>query len=140
MIEAFNFAFEPVSGGMDPGSTTLLDGTTFCISNTLGDIDPGGCHGLFVTDTRFLACWRLRVNGATPAPLSVIESDPSGGSFVTRLRPTQTLPNPALLITRDRYVGEGMSELLSLRNLGREAIEALFAVVAAIGTAAVSAA
>jgi glycogen debranching enzyme len=123
VIEAWNFAFEPVSGGMDPGSVTLLDGTTFCISNTVGDIESGGSHGLFVADTRFLAIWRLRINGAVPAPLSVIESDPAGGSFVTRLRPTPVVSNPALLVTRDRYVGEGMSELLTLRNLGRDSID-----------------
>jgi glycogen debranching enzyme len=123
MIEAWNFALEPVSGGVDPGSVTLLDGTTFCISNTVGDIDPGGSHGLFVADTRFLAIWRLRVNGAVPAPLSVIETDPAGGSFVTRLRPTSIVPNPALVVVRDRYVGEGMSELLTLRNLARDSID-----------------
>ncbi|HEY5274006.1 MAG TPA: glycogen debranching N-terminal domain-containing protein [Acidimicrobiales bacterium] len=123
MIDAWNFALEPASGGMNPGSVTLLDGTTFCISNTVGDIDSGGSHGLFVADTRFLAIWRLRVNGAVPAPLSVIESDPAGGSFVTRLRPTPIVPNPALLVTRDRYVGEGMSELLTLRNLARDSID-----------------
>jgi glycogen debranching enzyme len=128
MIEAWNFALEPVGGGMDPGSVTLLDGTTFCISNTVGDIESGGSHGLFVADTRFLAIWRLRVNGAVPAPLSVIESDPAGGSFVTRLRPTPIVPNPTLLVTRDRYVGEGMSELLTLRNLGRESIDLRLAV------------
>jgi glycogen debranching enzyme len=123
MIEAWNFALEPVSGGMDPGSVTLLDGTTFCISNTVGDVDSGGSHGLFVADTRFLAIWRLRVNNAVPAPLSVIETDPAGGSFVSRLRPTPVLPNPALLVVRDRYVGEGMSELLTLRNLSRDSID-----------------
>ena len=122
MTDAWTYAAEPASGGVTPGLVTLLDGTTFCISNPLGDVEPGGSHGLFVADTRFLSCWRLRVDGATPGPLSVIESDPSGGSFVARVRPTPTRPTPQLVISRERYVGEGMSELLSVHNLGRESM------------------
>ena len=122
MTDAWTFAAEPASGGVTPGLTTLLDGTTFCISNPLGDVEPGGSHGLFVADTRFLSCWRLRVDGAVLGPLSVIESDPSGGSFVARLRPTPTRPTPQLVVSRERYVGEGMSELISLHNLSHESM------------------
>ena len=44
---------------------TILEGSTFCISDDLGDFD-GASEGLFAADTRFLSCWRLTLNGARP--------------------------------------------------------------------------
>ena len=51
----------------------ILEGNTFVVSNTSGDIhasltDP---TGLFSFDTRFLSTWQLTVNGAALNPLSV---------------------------------------------------------------------
>ena len=123
MSDPWTFQAEPAIGGNAYGNTTLLDGTTFCISDALGDIEPGGSQGLFVADTRFVSLWKLRLDGLTLAPLSVIESDPSGGTFVSRLRPSVERPTPALVVSRDRYVGEGMSELLSIENLSTSSLE-----------------
>jgi hypothetical protein len=52
---------------------SILDGSTFVISDARGDIDaaPDKPHGLFHRDTRFLSRWRVTVNGATPDSLSV---------------------------------------------------------------------
>lgn len=122
MSDPWTFQAEPSIGGGTSGLTTLLDGTTFCISNALGDIEVGAGHGLFVADTRFVSNWRLRLDGGSLGSLSVIESDPSGGSFVSRLRPSPDRPTPAILVARERYVGEGMSELVRLENLSPSAV------------------
>ena len=51
-----------------PGSglVTLLEQTTFCISEASGDIRPGGAQGLFFRDTRFISRLELRLNGEPP--------------------------------------------------------------------------
>ena len=44
---------------------TILEGSTFCISDDIGDLD-GKTSGLFADDTRFLSRLELRVNGERP--------------------------------------------------------------------------
>ena len=48
---------------------TILEGSTFCLSDERGDIaDP--VMGLFADDTRFLSRWILTINGQRPLRLS----------------------------------------------------------------------
>ena len=55
MVDFAGFAAQTLTGppmtGAAQASSTLLDGTTFCISGPNGDIEPGGVHGLFVLGT-----------------------------------------------------------------------------------------
>lgn len=53
MTQAWNFAGSP--DGLAAGAVTLIEGSSFCISDAVGDISPGGVHGLFVRDTRVLS-------------------------------------------------------------------------------------
>ena len=48
---------------------TILEGSTFCLSDDLGDVD-GETSGFFAWDTRFLSRLVLRIDGARPLPLS----------------------------------------------------------------------
>jgi hypothetical protein len=61
-----------------PGSglVTLLEETTFCISDASGDIVPGGAQGLFFRDTRFISRLELRLDGELPEPVAVQPNDP----------------------------------------------------------------
>ncbi|MGH3277320.1 MAG: glycogen debranching N-terminal domain-containing protein, partial [Streptosporangiaceae bacterium] len=43
------------------GPATLIEGSSFCISEPGGDIVPGHAQGLFVRDTRVLSRWELTV-------------------------------------------------------------------------------
>ena len=54
------------SGDLPPGQgacspVTLIEGSTFCISEPGGDIVPDRSQGLFVRDTRVLSRWELTV-------------------------------------------------------------------------------
>ena len=51
---------------------SILDGSTFAVSNRAGDMDagPDQPHGFFYKDTRHLSRWVLTVNGIAPAALS----------------------------------------------------------------------
>ena len=54
---------EPTRLGLDGGTVTLVEGSSFCVCRNDGDIDPGPPHGVFFRDTRILSAWRLRLDG-----------------------------------------------------------------------------
>lgn len=104
--------------GGDGDTLTLVDESTFCISDHSGDVVPQHPHGLFVRDTRFVSELRLRVNGRQPEPLAASNTDPFSGTFVSRDHPAEGRADSPLLLLRHRYVGQGMREDLVVRNFG----------------------
>ena len=109
-----------------PGSglVTLLEETSFCISEPSGDILPGGAQGLFFRDTRFVSRLELQLDGEPPEAVAVQHSDPYACTFLGRRPPGPCQADSTLLVIRQRYVGNGMREDITLRNLGREAAAA----------------
>jgi glycogen debranching enzyme len=112
----------PVTG--DDGEITLLEGSTFCVSDRSGDVLRDRPHGLFVADTRMLSCWRLAIDGAPIQNLSTIEepTEPYRATFISRTPPRQWMADSPMLVLRNRFIGEGMREDITLRNLGAEPI------------------
>jgi glycogen debranching enzyme len=108
--------FEDMPGGESRGETevALMEGTTFCISDGAGDIRPQHSHGLFVRDTRMLSEWVLTIDGQVPFPLAVQSEDPHSSTFLGWLSPGRGRGH--LMCARERHVGEGMREDLTLRN------------------------
>jgi glycogen debranching enzyme len=106
--------------GGDRGVVTLVEGPAFAISLSSGDMLPGFPHGLFFRDTRFLSELRLRVNGQWPEPLSATTIDPFSASFVLRDAPKPGQADSHLMVFRNRYVGRGMREDVTVRNYGLE--------------------
>jgi glycogen debranching enzyme len=103
----------PVALGSD--TLTVVNGTTFCISTRRGDMSPDLAHGLFYHDTRILSGWQLTIGGEPPEPLSVVTESPFRARILARVvSPDQ---RSQLLLERDRLVGSGMREDLTLRNL-----------------------
>src|SRR4051794_22225359 len=102
------------------GVVTLVEGPAFAISLASGDMEAGVPHGLFYRDTRFLSELRLRVNGDWPEPLAATTIDPFSAAFVSRDLPRAGLADSALLVVRNRYVGRGMREDITVRNYGLE--------------------
>jgi hypothetical protein len=86
---------------------TILDGSTFCISDERGDIaDPG--EGLFANDTRFLSRWVLTIDGARPLRLSSDKVEYFSAAFYLRNPVVGDLGPDEVSIGRDRFVGDGM--------------------------------
>lgn len=113
-------------GGSPPadesiGISTLVEGSTFCLSGTTGDILPPGLHGLFFQDTRVLSRWQLRIDGHSLQPLTCNSGDPFTATYVCRARPRAGHADSTLLVQRRRIVGDGLREELTLENLGQEA-------------------
>ncbi len=119
MVEGWSYGGAPPVGGV-AGTVTLIEGSAFCISERSGDIQPGGEQGLFFRDTRYLRRWRLQVGGQHVDPLAIHVADPFAGEFVGRRQPRPGTADSTLLVIRRRYVGNGMLERISVRNVGRE--------------------
>jgi glycogen debranching enzyme len=94
-------------------AVTVLEGSTFCLSDAAGDIVPG--LGLFHRDTRILSRWELRLDGQPAEVLSVRQPEAFLARFVLRR-------SPDLLLVRERLVDDGMRETITLDNLGRSAV------------------
>jgi glycogen debranching enzyme len=103
-------------------SLTILEGSTFCVSDERGDIvEP--TQGLFAHDTRFLSRWRLTVNGEAPLVLSSGKVEYFSAAFFLRNPVAGGLRHDDLSIARERFVGDGMQEHLVIENLARRALE-----------------
>ncbi|WP_051181904.1 amylo-alpha-1,6-glucosidase [Nocardia vinacea] len=118
----------PWGDGTDPGApravagVTLVEGSTFCISEDGGVISPNRAEGLFVRDTRVLSRWRLTVDGLAPQPLTVQHTDPYSATLLARTPPQPGRADSTALVTVARYVGDGMREDVTVRNLSGAAI------------------
>jgi glycogen debranching enzyme len=121
MGQVWTFDGAPTSTvGQFSGLITLLEGTTFCICETSGDIRPGSAQGLFVRDTRLISRLELSVNGHVPEPLAPQSREPFACTFLSRMPPSDGLADSTLLVTRRRVLNDGMDETITLRNMSSE--------------------
>jgi glycogen debranching enzyme len=107
-------AGDPPAAGV---TTTIFRGSTFCLTDSIGDIVPGHPQGFFHHDTRLLSCWRLRVDGREPELLRHLVSAPSEDRFVLRVPPTHGGSDTPLLVDRHRVLTNRLTEHVVVRNL-----------------------
>ncbi|MFD8251224.1 glycogen debranching N-terminal domain-containing protein [Streptomyces werraensis] len=110
---------ETVPAVLAEATVTLVEGPTFCVSGTSGDMEAEVAQGLFFRDMRVISDWQIRVDGHRPHHLTVLSQDPYSTTFVSRVPPHGA--QSELLLERRRYVGEWMREDLRLRNLSTRA-------------------
>jgi glycogen debranching enzyme len=101
---------------------TILEGSTFCISDDLGDISVE-TSGFFAHDTRFLSRLVLRIDGSRPLLLSSGRVEHFAAAFYLRNSSVNGLPHDALSISRERFVGTGMQERIAIRNESMEQLD-----------------
>jgi glycogen debranching enzyme len=94
---------------------TILEGATFCICDERGDIDSP-VAGLFADDTRFLSHLLLTLNGERPLVLSSDKVEYFSAAFYMRNPLAGGLDQDQLSIARNRFVGEGMQDHLTIEN------------------------
>jgi len=110
---------------------TILEGSTFCVSDDRGDIvDP--VMGLFADDTRFLSRWVLTINGKRPLSLSSGKVEYFSAAFYLRNPIAGDLEQDVLSIGRDRFVGDGMQEHIVVQNHAPHPVE--FELALEVGT------
>src|SRR5437870_8157098 len=98
---------------------TILEGSTFCLSDEVGDLDGQGC-GFFAEDTRFLSRFTLTINGVRPLLLSSGKVEYFSAAFYTRNPPVGGLGHDVLSIERRRFIGEAMQDVIVVENEGME--------------------
>jgi glycogen debranching enzyme len=106
-------------------NVSSLQGSTFVVSDRSGDVDasPSDPQGLFYHDTRFLSKWKMTVDGEGLSPLSTDDIHYSFAQFFL-VRGTGTVyTDSSVSVLRQRFVGDGFHEDLTVMNHGREPVE-----------------
>ncbi len=96
----------------------VLDGNTFVVSDTRGDIEasPTDTTGLFSYDTRFLSEWVLTIDGKRLNPLSMDDLQYFETRFFLVPGTGTIYVNATLSVIRQRAVGLGFHEELTILN------------------------
>src|SRR6516165_7114329 len=107
---------------MSDGLTKILDGNTFVVSDTRGDIEASRTDptGLFSFDTRFLSKWVLTVDGTRLNALSVDDLQYFESRFFLVPGTGTVYIDAKLSVIRQRAVGAGFRENLTVLNHDNE--------------------
>jgi len=107
------------------GVVKILDGNTFVVSDPRGDIEASLTDptGLFSFDTRFLSTWVLTVNGERLNALSVDDLQYFEARFFLVPGTGTVYVDAKLSVIRQRAVGDGFHEELTILNHADEPIE-----------------
>ncbi|WP_173923405.1 amylo-alpha-1,6-glucosidase [Agromyces sp. Marseille-P2726] len=111
---------DTLANSAGPGAVTIVEGTSFCVSAENGDMLPELPHGAFFRDTRIVSRWNLLVDGSPVEPLSCMSSEPFRAFMVGRAGHVPGRADTPLIVERDRRVGVGILEEITLRNFSRE--------------------
>lgn len=110
---------------MQAETVAILDGGTFVVSDRRGDFDASqvATHGLFHSDTRYLSCFRLSVNGVTPKVLSIDDSVHYAAQFFL-VHPTESVIEDAQLsVIRKRTIDFGFREEITILSHDQQEVE-----------------
>jgi glycogen debranching enzyme len=118
---------------MSDGLVQILDGNTFVVSDSRGDIEASATDptGLFSFDTRFLSTWILTVNGERLNPLSVDDLQYFETRFFLVPGTGTVYVDAKLSVIRERAVGDGFHEELKILSHDEEPAELTVRVEAA---------
>ncbi|NKX54124.1 amylo-alpha-1,6-glucosidase [Arthrobacter mobilis] len=114
---------DTAAGPSGAGAVTVVEGSSFCISSPGGDIHPELTQGAFYHDTRILSGWQLAVDGQPLEPLTAQVMEPYRAVFVGRARRPDGHADSPLVVERERLVGAGLREDLTIRNYSRSSAE-----------------
>ncbi len=120
MSDPWNFAGPVTQVAGAAGTVTLVDESTFAISDGAGDMTTGSAQGLFFRDMRVLSRLEVLVDGVRAEALAAVNEDPFSSTFVSRCPPPPGRADSTLMVFRSRYVGQGMREDVTIRNFGDE--------------------
>ena len=118
---------------MNDGLVKILDGNTFVVSDSRGDIEASLTDptGLFSFDCRFLSTWILTVDGQRLNPLSVDDLQYFESRFFLVPGTGTVYVDAKLSVIRRRAVGDGFHEELTILNHDAQPVELTVRVEAA---------
>ncbi len=94
---------------------TVLDGSTFFVSDSSGDVEAVRADGFFHADMRHLSTWRLLVDGESPRTLASGTVDYYSARVVGGV--WQDGDDATIAVKRERFVSGGVHEDLIVENL-----------------------
>jgi glycogen debranching enzyme len=105
----------------------ILEGNTFVVSDERGDIEASRTDptGLFSFDTRFLSTWVLTIDGERLTPLSVDDLQYFETRFFLVPGTGTVYVDAKLSVIRQRSVGDGFHEELTILNHDDKPVELL---------------
>jgi glycogen debranching enzyme len=104
---------------------SVFDGSTFAVSDTLGDmVRSDQSHGFFVADTRHLSVWRLYFEGRPLDSLSLADVDYFLAQFFLVPPRRALFASPELSIIRRRIVHGSWLEEISVVNHRNDPLQA----------------
>jgi glycogen debranching enzyme len=110
---------------MTVDTVSILDGSTFVVSDRRGDLaaTPSETHGLFTEDTRFLSKWVLTVGGIRPKTLSIDEQAYFRVQFFEAVTTGTVYVDSHLSLIRRRSVNAGFEETIEIENHAKQPVE-----------------
>ncbi len=118
----WNFEGESAPLTTTTSSSTLIEGRTFCIAGSTGDMTSAGAQGLFFLDTRYVNQFQLLLDGEPVESLGIDQSAAFEASFVGRHVGSSTAADVPTVVIRKRAIGKGMTERIEVRNYGNETL------------------
>ena len=114
-------------------TVSIMDGNEFVVSDARGDIEdsPTDTLGLFRDDTRFLSRWVLTINNLRPKLLSTDDLAYYRVNFFLALATGTIYLDSRLSVQRQRWVGDGFHEELTLVNHDKQPVELIVRLEAA---------
>jgi glycogen debranching enzyme len=103
-------------GGEASGLLRALDGPTLMLCASTGDVEKTTVGGLYHHDTRYLSEWRLTAGGR---PLILLTSKPLANNrqlFYLTNQESDGLPGQTITVRRERTIGSGMAELVTITS------------------------
>src|SRR3954471_8783654 len=101
---------------LGPDSLAVLEGRSFMLSDSVGDVPAETIGGLVHGDTRFLNKWVLTVNGSRLLVLRSRVVDHYSAAFFLTNGELPGLPANSLALRRLRFVGNGLHEQIRLQS------------------------
>ena len=110
---------------MSDSLVRILDGNTFVVSDARGDIEASSTDptGLFSFDTRFLSRWVLTISGQRLNALSTDDLQYFEARFFLVPGTGTVYVDAQLSVIRERAVGDGFSEHLTIMNHQGEPVD-----------------
>ncbi|NYD78408.1 amylo-alpha-1,6-glucosidase [Arthrobacter cupressi] len=113
---------DTAAGPLGAGTVTLVEGSSFSISQANGDILPELPHGVFHQDTRIVSRWTLTINNQAIEPLVAETTEPYRAVFSGRVPRPDGYADSPLLVERQREVGAGILEQVTIHNYSLEPV------------------
>ncbi|WP_427008705.1 glycogen debranching N-terminal domain-containing protein [Pseudarthrobacter sp. H2] len=104
------------AGPAGAGAVTVLDGSSFCLTASNGDMRPGSPHGAFFHDTRYITEWNISVDDSPLEALAATALEPFRAVFIGRVSGHVGSADTPLLIERERIIGAGLTETITIEN------------------------